>query len=348
MKSFYLKNQKGKYCILGHTQVEMEAMCLVEIYTKKFKQTLPEDVQDAVNELTQYKGFWDKKNYWNNGKTSTYTSFFIDIISFKQVPLKNSSHDTTAYSLTQVKDNYNNLLTLQKNYQIITQFLLGQKSHFEPLMPNDIKEYIPYRANEFDLNKPYFKQQKFNSFLKPCFDTLIKSWQTVVDEQGHALDVEDNNFASKFNEKEGYALFCNDQYSTDVKNSGFWGSTNSSLTDINQAKLFQSETHAERYVKSGGFKNIAIVRVNVKFDQVVKQYGHINVLPLEAAKAEQEKAYLDNLMTNTEEIKSLATKLLSAVAEEDTVLKEALKKLIEKQNNLEQIKENTAKPKKKI
>lgn len=348
MKSFYLKNQNGKYCILAQTQVDMDAIFLLDIYIGKFQQQLPDDIQEAFDTLTECGGFWGKKEYWNGGDISKYTSFFINLLSFKQVPLKNSSHETDKYTLNEVSENFKNLFKLQEKYQIITQFLLKNKTQFESLMPDDVKKYTPFRAHEFDLKKPYFKQVKFNSLLKPSFDTLVKSWQTVLDTQGVPFDMEENSFAAKFNEKEGYALFCNDQYSADVKNSGFWGSTNSSLTDINQAKLFQSEAQIERYIKSGGFSNVAVVKVNVKFTEVVKSYGKINITPLETAKAEQEKNYLESLMTNREEVKDLATKLLSVCSHDNLVLKAELEKLIEKQNSLPLEKVETVKAKKKI
>lgn len=172
-----------------------------------------------------------------------------------------------------------------------------------------------------------------DEFIKNHYKTTLAAWKKVLDDSGHPLVVEENGFIQRFNEKEGYALFLKDQYRNEG-NFGFWGSTNSTLTDINQAKLFQNFKQASRYASSMHSEGIAIVKVNVKFEEVVHTIGKIDVSALDAAKSAQEKAYFDSLMNNENEVKSLATKLLHACGEKHQELKEHLNRLIEEKEEV--------------
>lgn len=339
MQNFYIKNEKNNYCIIDSKEIEMEGFFLFTFLMQKLNVLASNDALNAMNQLIEEGGFWGiQENYY--GKKE---SFYINILGYHAVALKNNSHETDRYSLSDIQNNFKKLQSLQAHYKTILDFINQHKAELMNVLPKEIKKYVNIEgqynlicyskknySKETYYTTSFFKQVKIAEFLKNPFDKLIQNWEKVLDSNGTPKTIEDNNFYEKFNEKEGYALFCNARgRDTNLNNSGFWGSTNSSLTDINQAKLFQNEAQAERYRKTGNFHDIAVVKVKVKFEEVVNRYGSIDVTPLEAAKAAQEKAYLDSLPTNLEEIKSLATKLLSACGTDNLVLKKELEKLIE-------------------
>lgn len=346
MRNFYIKNENNKYCLIDEKQFDMDGMFLYTLLTEKLKVKASQEAIEAYEKLESLGGFWGSWQQWN----TSIQSFFINALAVRTVPLKNNNHETDKFSLADVANNYQNIKIMADSYSLILKFIQSQKTELFALYPKDVKAYVnlegqynnfcyskkingkDYPMNKF-MDTAFFEQAKLASFLSNPFDSLVKAWSKVLNENGVPLKIEENNFYEKFNEKEGYAIFCNGSgQGATLQNSGFWGSTNSSLTDINQAKLFQSEEQAQSYRKKGQFNNVAIVRVRVKFDEVLHCYGSVNVTPLEAAKAAQEKSYLESLATNQEEIKSLAQKLLSVYGESNEALNVELNKIIEEQD----------------
>lgn len=358
MQNFYIKSD-ASYCVLEENEQEVGLVAIMDylIQTGKLQD---EKVASALNSI---RGFINKQN----------NSYHFKFITFRKAPMKNASQKTDAYSLTDVANNFHNLGILHTAMKVLEASYKKNEDLMQSVTTTEFKQYFDYsgtcdhKAHSYvwtkmrnasygysasdrqayeDRQKGYINEYKtqfpsyefshvidLKDFVKNPYKNMYAAWKKVLNDDGTPKVIEEDGFIQRFNEKEGYALFLADR--RNGGNFGFWGSTNSSLTDINQAKLFQNLKQAHRYASSMR-SGVALVKVNVKFSEVAETIGNIDTSALEAAKSAQEKAYLDSLMNDDNEVKSLAKKLLSACGEgvKYEELKEHLNKLIDEKEEV--------------
>jgi hypothetical protein len=360
MQNFYIKADTS-YCVLDAEEHKLGLVAIMDYLTQTGKIS-DIKVSNAIDSIRSFI-------------TNRAGGYWFNFISFRKSATKNASQKTDVYSLVDVANNFKNLAILQSAMKILEASYKKNMSLVDSITTEEFKKYFnydetanykaSYYASSKMRNQSYSYHSKareeynnkqaayvaeylskfptyliknvleLNDFARNHYKTVYAAWKKVLNDDGSPKSVEEDGFIQRFNEKDGYALFLEERYRNEG-NFGFWGSTNSSLTDINQAKLFQNLKQAHRYASSMRGKGVAIVKVNVKFEEVSQTIGQIDTSALEAAKSAQEKAYLDSLMNDDNEVKSLAKKLLSACGESAKYeeLKNHLNKLVEEKEEV--------------
>jgi hypothetical protein len=76
----------------------------------------------------------------------------------------------------------------------------------------------------------------------------------------------------RFAPQRAYAAFLTGRAGAYGVPEGFWGSTNKGGADLGSAKLFESVERATMYFERGGFKDYALVEVDLRISGVVAGY----------------------------------------------------------------------------
>ena len=359
MQKFYIKSGES-YCVLEEKKVDMGLISLVQ-YMVDNGYTTDKKIKGALEIALSFTQPMSGKS-------------LVKFIAFRKTSTKNASHITDKYSLSEVAENFKKLGIFQQAVNTLESFCKKEKIYISSIKTEEFKDYFTYDyfcdsyANNYAYNKMKeinftyscnyetrkqyeqknneFKSEgkekftqclivdtlRMDTFIYNHFKTSYAAWKKVLQDDGTPHVIEDDGFVQRFNEKEGYAIFLPEGH--DGKNFGFFASAHTNLTDINQAKLFQNLSQANRYVPSTGRSDLAIVKVNVKFVEIVRYIGNIDTSALDAARAAQEKAYLDSLMSDENEVQSLAKKLLVACGEKHQKLKDELNQLIDEKEEV--------------
>jgi hypothetical protein len=364
MQSFYIKLHHD-YCILHYSVIKSDILPLTHYLIDNGVIT-DINVLNAFKKLVQLTTNTHNQSYYFSYHVLNYRlaktknsanqneEFSLDKIAHEYEKLSQLSqyyqliiNETKKHSkylktltINHVKDRTNYLIEL-KNVcdKHFNQLGLQSFSHYKyhhAKSENDLDAYDEFNlakekaAKEAELsflNSPLTFIIDFSNLFKNKFHQHFQRIGKILDNQGRPHHMVSDGIEDKFKEKKAYALFCQEEFRENV--FGFFSSGNTSLTDINQAKLFQNEAHVERYIKQSGLNDLAIVQVNVKLDSIIKKVGDIDISNLETVKIAQEKESFEKLIEQEKMMEDVMYHLIEIYGEKQPLLKEELLKIIE-------------------
>lgn len=347
MDSFYVK-LKDDYCILYEGQISCEILPFIS-YLIHQKMIDDEACLKAYQIIQQ------------NALQENHQHFF-PVMNYRLSNVKNSSNQNRHYTFEKIKEEYEKIQHLAGLYDTLIKEGKKHQKTLKQLTMLEFKDYCNYPSlmNSFQYSetqkvyKSYshgtkneyhhvmdllykqfstlFSEQKVvqiinvNNFFKNKFSHHITRLENILDKNGVPFVIEEDKAEKKFKEKVGFALFCQDNLNAEL--FGFFSANNSALVDINQAKLFQNQAHAERYIKQSGLSNVVITKVNVRLEEIIRKVGDIDTMELEKAKIAQEKELLERMMSKEENINEVIQLLVNTYGTEHHLLKEELIKLL--------------------
>lgn len=367
MTHFFIKSQE-KYCFIQKVNVEVQTLFWMS-YLIDTKKVTNEQVISIFNELVLMSSNKNeeayifeflifsksaiKKSYHNN---ASYTLKDI-ALNFEKL---NTFHEKMKVIEKESKKHsevFNTMTNEEfKNYFKFDRWANHFSYSFEPepynplelkeLMGNIVNNKLVIRFTEkknLDFKEKakralqIFSKQKFvdnfhmrnnHCYVSYDFKNYLKNWKNILNNEGYPKEIENDDAMLRFNEKESFAIFIHDN---ENNTSGFLSSNESYISDINQARLYQSEElarKAEKTLTNSG----AIVKVKVKFEEVMHNPHNINVSVLEKVSSTKEKEMLEASLDN-DEMQNLAKKLLNLCQENNEKLKSELEKLLIQENN---------------
>jgi hypothetical protein len=363
MNNFYIRSN-DKYCVVKNEKFYVQSLFWMQ-YLIDTKKVSNQEVISTFNELVAMSSSKNEESYEynflifskhsNSIKKAHYTNAKYSLqdiaLNFEKFKTFHEKMKILDKEAKKYLSEYENLTNEEfKDYFKYNRWLAHFSTSFEPepYKPFGLKDIIEdnrrralgitFTQEEIDKitakNKraeKVFEKQKFINnyhmenqtfYTSYDFKHYLQNWKSILDNNGMPKQIENADETSKFDENNAYAIFLkNEAYKTGVFLS------NSDLTDnIGGAKLFET---LEQAVKSG--IHGAIVKVNVKLEEVVSNSYNVDVTPLEKVKASKEKKYLESLMSHEEEMNFLAKKLLNMCDKENKVLKSELEKLLLKE-----------------